>query len=221
MLVAGVVGREGRIQTASLINSILSSRGIKVSVIDSGNLAGLDYQRARGYLHELERNNVDMLVIKINISDVDKEFFDNLHFDIMIYTDKADDLNEINIANHAYLMRKAFSLLDEKGIVIVNMDDGDIIQFLQGLKNYIVTYGFNPKASITASSIGDTVFKEGIICCQQRTISTKNGILIEPQEYKINMESKEFDTNNILAAVTFAIVNGVDLNLPGNGGIKY
>ena len=220
MLLAGIIGHDGRTQIASLISSILSSRGIKVSIIDSSNLAELDYQRIRSYLRELEKNSTEVLIMKTDIWDVNKDFFNNLHFDIMIYTNKAENLNEINMARREQMMRKIFSLLDEKGIAIVNIDDCDINEFLQGMSNYIVTYGFNPKASITASSIGDTVFKEGFICCQQKVISAKNGMLIEPQEYRIDMKAGEFDVNSVLAAVTFAIVNGVDLNTRGCAGVK-
>lgn len=212
MLIAGIIGREGKVQTANLINSILSARGKKVSVIDSANLAGLDDTRVKNYLRELEKNNVDILVLKVNITDIKKEIYDILHFDIMIYTDKADDLIEEEEAGYKELMRRTFSLLDEKGLIIVNVDDRNIGQVLEGLKHHIVTYGFNSKASITTSSVGDTVSEGGLMCCLQRTISAKNGLLVEPQEYKVNVESSEFDTHNVLAAATFAIVNGVDLN---------
>jgi UDP-N-acetylmuramate-alanine ligase len=112
-------------------------------------------------------------------------------------------------------MRKIFLLLDEKGTAIVNVDESELIQFLQGMKHYIVTFGFNSKASITTSSIGDFLFKDNFMCCLQRTISTRNGMLIEPQEYKIRLETGELNTYDVLAAATFAIVNGVDLNSVG------
>ncbi len=130
----------------------------------------------------------------------------------MVFADKADDLKEIFNDNFSELMPKVFSLMDEKGIIIVNADDSEIIQFLHGLKYYTITYGFNSKASITTSSIGDDVYKENFMCCLQRTISVKDGLLIEPQEYRIKITSNDFDSYSVLAAATFAIVNGVDLN---------
>jgi UDP-N-acetylmuramate-alanine ligase len=212
MLVAGIIGRDGRIETANLINSILTPRGIKVSIIDSSNLAELDLPRFKGYLQEIDRNNTHILVVKICSSDIEKELFDRLHFDIIIYTDKYDGFDDQGMTSHERVMRKLFSQLDEKSMVIFNMDDSEIIKVLEGINHKTITYGFNSKASITASSIGDTVYKEGFICCQQKSICTRDGSVIEPQEYRIDVQSKDFDTNSVLAAVTFAIVNGVDLS---------
>jgi len=215
MLKAGIVGQSGIRDTASLVSSILSSTGKKVSVVDSAKLENLDSKRLKSYLHELSKNNVDILVFKINIRDVNWVILENINFDIMIYTDKADDLKECANNGYTSIMRKVISMLDEKGLAIVNADDDELIGFLNEMKQSIVTYGFNSEASITTSSIGDTIFDDKIMCSLQRTISTKNGSLIEPQEYVIKVENREMDSYNVLAAATFAIINGVDLNSIG------
>jgi UDP-N-acetylmuramate-alanine ligase len=212
MLIAGIIGHEGKSKTAILINSFFASTGKRVSIIDAKSLVDLGNYRVKSYISELDKNNIDILILKIELKDIEKEIFNNIHFDIMIYIDKADDLKEIEDEYYKDLVRKNFSLLDDKGIAIVNIDDNSLLQMLHGLKNYIVTYGFNSKASITTSSIGDIVSKENFMCCLQRTISTKNGVLIEPQEYSIKIETTGMNSYNVLAAATFAIVNGVDLN---------
>ncbi len=212
MIIAGIIDQDEKMGTINLINSIFYPAGKKVNIIDSSSLTHLDYFRMKSYLNELERNKTDILMLKINLLDAYKENFGFLHFDVMVFADKADDLKEISNDNFSELMRKLFSLMDEKGIVIVNADDGEIIKFLHGLKYYTITYGFNSKASITTSSIGDDVYKENFMCCLQRTISGKNGLLVEPQEYRIKVSSNDFDSYSVLAAATFAIVNGVDPN---------
>lgn len=209
MLIAGIIGSEGKVQTASLINSILASKGKKVSVIDAASLPGLDGRRIKAYISELEKNNVDLLLIKTGISDVDKFLFDEVQFDVVIYTDKAEDITRNDYPER---IERVFSLMADKGIAIVNVDDSDLISLLQGMKHSFVTYGFNTKASITTSSIGDTLFKDSFICCLQRSISTRSGKMIEPQEYKLKLETSEFDSHNVLAAASFAIINGIDLN---------
>ncbi len=215
MLIAGIIGSEGQLQTARLINSILASKGIKVSIIDSASLFTLDSSRIRAYISELDRNNIDLLLLKMGISDIDKFLMDEVQFDIVIYTDKEEDITESEKKRYSEQMRKVFSLMVDKGVAIVNVDDNDLINLLQGMKHHFVTYGFNKKASITTSSIGDTVSKENFICCLQRTIETRNGTVIEPQEYKLKLEENEFDSHNVLAAASFAIINGIDLNLTG------
>lgn len=212
MLIAGIIGSEGKVQTASIINTILASKGEKVSVIDSASLLGLDGKRIRAYVSELEKNNVDLLLIKTNIIDVDKFLSDEIQFDIVIYTDRTDSADESNNKDYSEKMKRVFSLISEKGVAIINDDDNDLIGLLSGMKHRFVTYGFNTKASITTSSIGDSVFKGGFICCLQDPISTHKGKVIEPQEYKLNIEAGEFDSHNVLAAASFAIINGIDLN---------
>lgn len=197
MLIAGILGHEGKSKTAHLINSILSLTGKRVSIIDLKNFSDCDSRLLRDYITELEKNSVDTLILKMELADVEKNIFDNLRFDVMIYVDKGS---------------KIFPSLNENGIAIVNIDDHELIQFLQGMKYYTVTYGFNSKASITTSSTGDIVNKDNFMCCLQRSISARNGKIIEPQEYRINMETNGLNEYNLLAAATFAIINGVDLN---------
>lgn len=216
MLIAGIIGQSNKESTANLINSILSASKKRFSIVDSKTLINLDVKRFKAYLSELLKNNTDILILKVNIFDIDKEIFNYLKFDIIIFTDKADDFSEAVSIDYKEAMRKAFSLLDDKGIAIVNADDAELTNFLNGIKHYIITYGFNLKASITTSSIGDLVDKSDIMCCLQRTVFTRNGNIIEPQEFIVKTQSDAYDPYNVLAAATFALVNGVDLNTLSN-----
>lgn len=213
MVIAGIIDQDEKMRTINLINSIFYPAGKKVSILDSSSLTQLDSFRIKSYLNELEKNKTDILILKINILDVYKEIFEFLHFDVMVFADKADDIKEVSNDNFSELMRKILSLMDEKGIVIVNADNSEIIKFLHGFKYYTITYGFNSKASITTSSIGDDLYKDNFMCYLQRTISGKNGLLVEPQEYRIKVDYNDFDSYSVLAAATFAIVNGVDPNM--------
>ena len=212
MLIAGILGSEGKLQTAGIISSILASKGEKVSVIDPAGMPGMDSRRTAAYISELEKNNVDMLILKMDILDVDKYISDELRFDILIYTDKSNDISLMGKAEYTSRLEKVFSLIDDKGVAIVNVDDSDMMKLIKGRMYKVITYGFNTKASITTSSIGDTVYKDGFICCLQRSISTRGGKIIEPQEYKLRFDAGGLDSHNLLAAASFAIVNGIDLN---------
>lgn len=222
MLIAGIVGQGAKNQITNLIYSIFTSIGKKVSAIDTRSLKEFDSAQIRTYIGELRRNSTDVLILKINLPDIQKEIFNFIHFDIMVYAEKADDLVGIDKNSYWNLMRRACGLLDENGLAIVNVDDSDLISYIQGMKCYFVTYGFNSKASITTSSVGDGVFKDSIMCCLQRSIHTRQGVVIEPQEYSIKVDSGEIDDNNVLAAASFAIVSGVNLNsaIPGNPSFK-
>jgi len=214
MLIAGILGSEGKLQTASIISSMLTSKGDKVSIIDPAGMPGIDSKRIRAYIGELEKNNVDILILKMNITEAFEYLPDDIRFDILIYTDKSSSNPSEEKAEYSAILEKVFSMLAEKGVAIVNVDDAELIQLLKGKKHRFITYGFNTKASVTTSSVGDTVFKDGFICCLQRSVSTRGGRVIEPQEYKIGLNTGEgeFDCHNLLAAASFAIINDIDLN---------
>lgn len=212
MLIVGIIGQQSKIQTANLISLILNSTGKKVSIIDSKGFFGLNSCLVKSYLNELKKNNTDILILKIAASDIKKELFYSIHFDIIIYTEKADVLREDEIQAHEEALRWVFSLMDEKGVLIINLDEQDVVKILKGLDKRVVTYGFNSKASVTTSSVGDTVFEDTFICCLQKPISANNGLLIGPQEYRVNIKPDVYDRHSILAAASFAIVNGIDLN---------
>lgn len=212
MLLAGIVGREGRIETSSLISSFLVSTGKRVSVADSGGLSGLEFKRIRSYISELERNKTDILLLKLNVCDIEKLIINGVCFDVMIFTGSMDDIDKEETDGKSFCPERLSALMSERGISIINFDDRELISIFESLKHHVVTYGFNSKASITTSSIGDSLLEGSFMCCLQRSIPTQSGRLIGPQEYKLRLEHGEFDTHNILAAASFAIVNGIDLN---------
>jgi UDP-N-acetylmuramate-alanine ligase len=211
MFIAGILGSEGKWQTAAIISSMLASKGEKVSTIDPAGMPGMNSKRISAYVNELEKNNIDILILKIDIPEIDKFLPDDIRFDILLYTDRADSFKSSKRA-YSDSLKKVFSFMADKGIAIVNVDDSDLIKLLEGLKHRFITYGFNTKACVTTSSIGDTVYKEGFICCLQRSVSTRDGKVVEPQEYKVRLEAGGFDSHDLLAAAAFAIVNGIDLN---------
>ncbi len=214
MILTGIISQNENEKTSALIGSILSESGMKTSIIDFKELRNLDDKSVRSYTSELSKAGTDVLVLKIKPSDVENAIPASIHFDVMIYNDKADDLKEMDIDCYKNLIRQMFSRLDEKGTAILNVDYNELIQFLEGMKRHVVSYGFNSKASITASSTGDSMTDNVFLCCLQRTISARNGKLIEPQEYRINMGNNGFDAYDILAATTFAVLNGVNINTP-------
>ena len=216
MLIAGIIGQNNKDKISRLIHRIFSNSNKRISIVDSKNLSNFDAKRIKDYFNELEKNNVDIAILKIDFNDLLKEIFYNIKFDVIIFTDKADEIDEDKIETYRKIMKKTFSLLNENGVAIVNSDDNDLSSFLSGIKHYIVTYGFNLKASITTSSVGDFMDKDDIMCCLQRTIHTKNGKILEPQEFKIKADLNGMDLYNVLAAATFALINGVDVNLINN-----
>ena len=84
MLIAGILGSEGKWQTAGIISSILASKGKKVSVIDPAGMPGINSERISAYVSELEKNNIGILILKMNTLEIDKFLPDDIRFDILV-----------------------------------------------------------------------------------------------------------------------------------------
>jgi UDP-N-acetylmuramyl tripeptide synthase len=212
MLIAGITGSRGKSETISLISSMLEPLGNKTIAVDSGSLAALNEKWLKGYFKELESNKVDIVLIKLSFCDIENLISKKVRFDVLVFTDKLENMHGLDKDKYSEIVFRSHLLLSPKGFAVVNMDDTELVSLLQGIKQHILTYGFNPKASITTSSIGDTIFKENFICCLQRTIFAINGKVFEPQEYKLKINSDGEQAYNILAAASFALINGIDLS---------
>ena len=207
MLISGIIGEKETAKTSNLISSILSKTGKKISVVELNNLSLLDFQRIKTYIEELINNNIDILVIRINYADLDNSILDYFKFDVVIYTHNFKDLDNKNLSASLEAKKRVLSLMNENGVSIASFDDIELVSFISEMKKCMLTYGFNSKASITASSTGDMISNSNFICCLQKTIFIKKGMHLGPQEFQIKINHEGMDVYNILAAVAFVIVN--------------
>lgn len=93
--------------------------------------------------------------------------------------------------------------LDKQDYLIVNADDTAIFPFLAQSKNAasVITYGFNPKACITASSISENNMQ----VCIQRGFVKPNGQACEPHEFSALIPLGA-DAGDVLAASAYGLV---------------
>ena len=171
----------------------------------------MDYRKVPEYKRELKKNGVDILLIGIKLEDLIHDVFLGFNFDVIIFVNQADEILEGDNNNIKELTEKLFLLTDDKGTVILNADDHERISLLQGKRYSVLTYGFNSKASVTASSIGEGIYRESFICCLQRNLLTNDGNIIEPQEFEIKVNSGFVDSYSVMAAAAFAIFLGAIL----------
>ena len=92
-------------------------------------------------------------------------------------------------------------ILENATYVIINSDIVENLNLLENIKATIITYGFNSKATITASSVGE----EEIMLCIQRTFKNKNGENIEEQEINISINE---NTNCTMAVAALLLIYG-------------
>lgn len=222
MMITGLISlEEYETQAANLINIILASYNKKTSIINCKNLIELGTDKIRKYLHEIRNNGTDILILKIGINDIDSEIFAHLQLNIILYA--MYNYKGENLSKYKTQIKKLLSILDKKGIVIINEDFMGSYLFLKELKDFkydTVTYGFNSKANITTSSIGDTVFDKGFMLYQQKTVKALNGNVIGPQEYRIDAGKEKADIYGALGAVAFVVACGIELNPHDNHTIE-
>ena len=133
-------------------------------------------------------------VIVINDKNVNN--IRNICFETILIIDfsetfEKDDINKI-FNNTKYL--------------IINADlDNESFKIINDLNINIITYGFNQKSTITASSV-----EEELIICIQRKIRDINGKMIEPQEIKVKRIGKKLSNNvhNLMGIASLLLIYG-------------
>ncbi len=77
--------------------------------------------------------------------------------------------------------KEVHEILSKAEYLIFNVDITENLELINNLNLQLITYGFNSKASITASSMEG----EEVMVCLQRSIKSVNGKITEPQEITI------------------------------------
>ena len=75
-----------------------------------------------------------------------------------------------------------------------------------GKKTLVITYGLNPLATVTASSVHTDGEKTSFLCCLQRSIVTLKGKVIEPQEFPVTLTKNSQDLSAMMGFVCLGLV---------------
>ena len=122
--------------------------------------------------------NLIILIKEKNIENIK-----NIKFDTIILDRKFN--NEKNLK----------MVLENVKYLIINCDVVKSFNVLNDIEINVITYGFNSKATITASSVGE---EEILVCLQRNKINAKKQ-KVEPQEVKIEIQNDAMCTMAITA----------------------
>jgi len=87
---------------------------------------------------------------------------------------------DILVASEASpVLKELIPRMTSEDYLVVNVDDKEIFPYLSSHNAKLITYGFNNKAWITASSVTD----EGLHVCIQRGFTAMDGGHKDPQEF--------------------------------------
>ena len=112
----------------------------------------------------------------IMINDKNIENIKGIRFETLLITSLTEITNKKLINN---------LLKNSKYLVISSDINTEDIELTNSIKLNVITFGFNQKSTITASSV-----EEGIIICIQRRILDINKRYIEPQEIQLRIDNE-------------------------------
>lgn len=142
-----------------------------------------------------EKLRKDDNIIIINSKSVDN--LKNIKFETLLIADNNNIIEENKTALNKIISNTKY--------LIINADIEIELPLEEQIELNIITFGFNPKATITASSVEDN-----ILLCIQRNIKDINENLIEQQEIKIRFfgENIGINTNNLMGISAILLLYG-------------
>lgn len=129
-------------------------------------------------------------VIHINFENI--ENIKNVKFETILILDVEEVVSKLD-----YLKL----VLKQTKYILINADIKINLEILEDISANVITFGFNNKSTITASSVEG----ENALICIQRNILDNNNTKIEPQEIKINIKNKD-NIYNIMGIIGILLV---------------
>ncbi|KNF07458.1 UDP-N-acetylmuramoyl-L-alanyl-D-glutamate--2, 6-diaminopimelate ligase MurE [Gottschalkia purinilytica] len=223
--IIGVLGINGKTTTAHIIEEIFTNSGYRTGLISSLGLKingkyilnkeEIDTYSTVDLMDKFKYKNIDIIIIEISFEDISLISEYNIEFDIVINTNNYEKINYNSIIKkYREEKKKLFDSLAKNKIAIINQDDKNSVNLVQSNNNIVViTYGFNGKASVTASSLQlDKVSDFNL--CLQRGITTINGVQIDPLEFPISLNLLgSYNIYNCLAAISTCLCFGIDIKV--------
>jgi hypothetical protein len=181
--------------------SILSINKIKSSVIDLSTFSS--YDKALLYIKELEMNNTDIMLLKINdIKDYEKLFKKHI-INVLCINSHSEELSD----EKSCILKNIIEGLRKNSIILLNSDNLSNFPKCENLNFECISYGLYSKNTVTLSSSYNDHIGGDITICIQRAFKSISNKLIEPQEISINIKDcNKNDIYDILAVATLLLL---------------
>lgn len=145
--------------------------------------------------NNLNNVNKEHTVIIINDKSIDN--IRNIRFETILVMSLEEITNGRNIVHDLFKNTK---------YLIINSDmNNEELEIINNMKLNVITFGFNQKATITASSI-----EESLLLCLQRKILDINQKTLEPQEISAKIRNKKLlnSPHNLMGIASTLLVYG-------------
>lgn len=142
---------------------------------------------------KFKEKNINVEVISINDKNI--ENIKNVKFNTII-------INGINnVFKYEDLLNK---IIEKAQYLVINSDIEEILKCIVNIETTVISYGFNSKATITASSVSD----EEMLICVQREFENIDNRKIDLQE--INFNNKHKNEYISLGIATICLLYGIN-----------
>lgn len=96
-------------------------------------------------------------------------------------------------------------IFEKAKYLVINADMEETLETINNMKLNIITFGFNTKSTITASSV-----EENFIICIQRKIIDIEGKEVEPQEKEVKVIEKKLSnsSHNLMGIASILLIYG-------------
>ncbi|MCI9366109.1 MAG: hypothetical protein HFJ54_06150 [Clostridia bacterium] len=145
--------------------------------------------------NKLNAVNKKHTVIVINEKSIDN--IRNIRFETILVMTLEEITSKKNILNE---------LFENTKYLVINYDmDSKELEIINNMNLNVITFGFNQKSSITASSVEDKL----IICLQRKLIDIDKKE-VEPQEIEVKIIGKKFinNTHNSMGIASILLIYG-------------
>lgn len=143
----------------------------------------------------LNSENKEHTVITINSKSIDN--IKNIRFETILVISLEELSKKYSMINE---------ILKNAKYLVINSDiDENNLEFINNTKVNAITFGFNQKATITASSVEDN-----LMLCIQRKIIDVNRNSLEPQEIEVknNNEKLSNSSHNAMGIASILLIYG-------------
>ena len=145
--------------------------------------------------NNLNNVNKEHTVIAINDKSIDN--IRNIRFETILVMTLDEITQNREIINELFKNTK---------YLVINSDvNYESLEIINNMKLNVITFGFNQKATITASSV-----EENLMICVQRKIIDINKNILEPQEISVKIISKKLlnNTHNSMGIASILLIYG-------------
>lgn len=216
----GITGTNGKTTVTHLIQRIFEENHQKCALIGtlgyklSSNGEYRDAKHTTPQAPELQATlrmikdveKIDNVVMEVSSHALEQNRVGGCRFDGAVFTNLTQDHLDYHVTMENYFNAKAilFKNLKEGNFAVINIDDEYGKRFLEIVPEDVrkYTYGVKNKADVMAKDV------EFSLNGAEFTLVTKNG------EYKVSLHMNGmFSVYNVLAAVTAAIAQGIDIKV--------